>query len=383
MSSSYHQNLEGFKQIQEELNVCRRYGTDYRLEKGKKKQIVDRIHPQKIKLRVSARIQETSSTTTLRMVAVDGYLPPFQAGQYITLLVEVNGVRTSRPYSISSSPRQTAYYDITVRRISGGFVSDYLLDSIQVGDILEATSPAGHFVYNPICHGKDLVFLAGGSGITPFMSMIRETTDAGLDRQIHLVYGIKSVDDVIYANELLERAELYDNFKYSLVVSAPPVDYQGLSGFIDGRIIQEVVGDVHGKTFYICGPKAMYDMCTAELNKLNVPRKRIRQEIFAPKDITSEEGWPEDVLPEREFMVQVEGETIKARAGESLMTAFERHGMAIKNRCRCGECSLCRVRLISGRVFQPSTVLLRNSDIKYGYIHSCQSYPLEDLIIML
>ena len=104
------------------------------------------------------------------------------------MFVEIGGVRTSRPYSISSPPTQTAYYDITVRRVEDGVVSNYLLDQVKMGDILESSGPAGEFYHKPIFHEKTMVCIAGGCGITPFMSMIREILECGIDRTVHRKY---------------------------------------------------------------------------------------------------------------------------------------------------------------------------------------------------
>ena len=385
MKKNPRERIEGYQEIASEIEICRKYGIDYNSQRGKWRAAVERLHPRRLKLRVSEIFSETASTSTLRLVPAEGYLPPFQAGQYINLLVEIDGVRTGRPYSISSPPNQMAYYDITIRRIPQGFVSDYLLDRVKVGDILESTGPAGHLYYNPLFHGQDLVFLAGGSGITPFASMIREVTDRGLDRKIHLLYGCRQPEEAVFHEELQLRAARHPNFTYDLVISEPSEDYPGLTGWLDADLIITQTGDVTGKTFYLCGPQAMYEFCMQELQKLNVPRRRIRQEVFGtPRQITQETGWPQEVSGEKVFQVSLsDGRTIPAKASESLLTALERSGIVVENCCRSGECSLCRVKMLKGKVYQPENVLLRKSDQEAGYIHSCAAYPLEDLEILL
>jgi ferredoxin-NADP reductase len=386
---AFKKDLEGYDEIEREAKICRKYGIDYRLEKGSVARIMDRFHPAKLELSVSEIIPETASATTLRLISRDHYLPPFQAGQYLSIAVEINGVRTSRPYSISSAPHQTGFYDITIRRKEEGFVSSYLLDQIRAGDRLAARSPAGHFHYNPLFHGKDLVFLAGGSGITPFMSMIREVTDRGLERKIHLIYGSNLKSDVIFHKELTERAKKHDNFSYSLVISSPSKGYRGLRGFITaeliGRLIGRLIGDSGAKMFYICGPEEMYRFCQPELDKLGLPGMKIRKEMYGPpNDVTKDAAWPGEVGGARIFNVRIRGRrAIKAVAAEPLLVAFERQGIAVPSSCRSGECSLCRVKLLSGRVFQPQGVILRKSDARFGYIHTCMAYPLEDLELLL
>jgi ferredoxin len=156
-------------------------------------------------------------------------------------------------------------------------------------------------------------------------------------------------------------------------------------GFLDAKFIREQVGDVAGKTFYVCGPNVMYDFCLAALRQLGVPDHRIRRELYGPPaDVTEEPGWPEDLAAGTFFDVDVfGGKTIQAPAGEPLLNTLERFGIVVPSVCRSGACSACRVRLLSGRVFQPAHTGLRESDRQHGYIHTCVSYPLEDLEIRL
>ncbi len=238
-NQDFRKEIEGFEEIQKEVAVLRKYAFDYSPQKGRAAQIMNLLHPKTLHLRVAEIREETPSTKIFRLVSENFYLPPFQAGQYINLLVEVGQVRTSRPYSISSPPNQVGYYEIAVRRAEDGFVSNFLLDELQVGDRMESTSASGNFYYNPLVHGKDLVFLAGGSGITPFMSMIRETTDRGLERKIHLIYGSQRPEDVVYGEELKDRAERHGNFKMDIVISDPSRGLSGTDGFYHWRTDQK------------------------------------------------------------------------------------------------------------------------------------------------
>ena len=378
-------DIEGYQEILDEIKILRKHGMDYTSEKGGVAHRINLLHPKKIALVVSEIYQETETTRTLRLVAKDGYLPPFQAGQYINVFVDIAGIRTSRPYSISSSPNQIAYYDITVRRVNDGFVSDYLLNEVGVGDELESSGPAGTFTYNPLFHGDDLVFLAGGSGITPFMSMIRVVTEKNLGRHIHLIYGSDSPNDVIFAEELNKRADKHENFTWDLVISSPPEGYKGLTGFITSDLLKNILGDLSSRTFYLCGPEAMYTFCENELASLGILGRKIRTEMYGPpKKVVLQPGWPSGVKADAVFQVSIRGnKTIAAKASEPLMISLERAGIVIPALCRSGECSLCRTKLISGRVYHPEGVKLRKSDRDFGYIHACVAYPLDDLEIMI
>ncbi len=384
--------IRWLQDVREHLRVSRRRqalrrpgcGFDYTQDRDTVRRVVDRLHPRRMRLRVAEIAKETSTTKTLRLERTDGSLPPFRPGQYVNLFVDADGVLTSRPYSISSPPG-SALLELTVRDKPGGFVAPYLLNEVQVGDVLESTGPAGHFYHEPLIDGDDLVFLAGGSGITPFMSIIRDAVQHDRRLKMHLLYGSRVPEDVIYGEEVAELARCHANLSYSLVISEPPPDHGGLSGLLDARLIREQIGTITGRTFYICGPNIMVDFCLAALDELGVPRHKIRRELYGPPaDVTQEPGWPEGLAADTLFSVEVEGRsTIRAPAGEPLLNSLERYGLVVPAVCRSGECSACRVRLLAGQVYMPEHTGLRESDRAHGYIHSCVAYPLQDLQVSL
>jgi len=344
--------------------------------------LVRQLHPPRMKLRVSEVIQESPSTRTFRFTRVDGSLPPFRPGQYINLFVQIDAVRTSRPYSISSAPR-SPHLDLTVRRKEDGFVSPFLLDNLNLGDELESTGPRGTFRHEPLIDGDELVFLAGGSGITPMMSMLRDQARQGFPQSIALLYGSRSEDDIVFGAELSQMARQFDRFRYSLVISEPSAGYKGLKGFLDSHKIQQLAGDLQHKTIFLCGPQVMMDFCRQALQELGAPK--VRTEAFGPPDqITSQPGWPDEVSPSRQFQVELDhGERITVQAGEPLICSLERNGVVVPAACRTGECSACRTRLLSGQIYMPPGTGVRETDQENGYIHPCMSYPISHLRIRL
>ena len=385
MKKGIFQEFDGYNDIVQEVQISRKYGAIPGADGDSVDMQISRLHPARIRLRVLKIIDETSSTKTLRLVSENGYLPPFLAGQYIALFIDKGGVRTSRPYTISSPPNQTGYYDITIRRVEGGLVSNYLLDEVKTGDHLESSGPAGNFYHNPLFHDRTMVCIAGGSGITPFVSMIREAVECGLAKTIYLLYGNKNLNDAIFHDELHTISSQFENITYLPVIENPLEGYEGRSGFITADLVGETIGDLTDKTFYLCGPQGMYDFCLPELERLGIAKRKIRKEVYgAPANIWDYPGWPEEIKADQIFTVRVDGDvTMGARAGEPLMLALEKEGILIPSLCRSGECSMCRVKILSGRVFQPAGVPVRKSDRKYGYVHSCVSYPLEDLEIVI
>jgi ferredoxin-NADP reductase len=385
MRKGIWQEFDGYQDIADEIKVSRKLGGTVASVVASAEEYIRLLHPDRLELTVSDIIEETASTETFRLVSKDNYLPPFLAGQYIALFLEIGGIRTSRPYSISSQPNQAGFWDITVRRVENGLVSNYLLDEVKRGDILVSSGPAGNFYFNPLIHKKVMVCIAGGSGITPFMSMVREVIECGLDRTIYLFYGNKTADDIIFGSEFERLAGHFDTIHYIPVVEEPSGGYGGACGFITRDLMKDVLKDIDEKSFFICGPQGLYDFCLPQVEDMGVPRRKIKQEMYgAPPNIWDYPGWPDAVGQDDVFSVSVQnGERIEVRATEPLLTALEKNHVAVPSLCRSGECSMCRVKVLSGKVYQPPGVPVRKSDRQFGYVHSCAAYAISDLEILI
>ena len=375
--------IEGYAEVKRDIASARKYGADLESRAQVASKLVTRLHPDLLQLKVSQVIEEVDAVKTIRLVRDSGQLPPFEAGQYINLYVKIDGVVTSRPYSISSSPSQSAYFDLTIKRTDGGFVSNYLLDHVAVSDRLESTGPAGEFHYNPLYHGDDLVMLAGGSGITPMMSMVREFISRGSDKKIHLVYICRTPDDVIYRRELESFDQHCDLFTFTMVISRPADGYRGVTGHITAELLTELLQNINEKTYYLCGPTGMCNSAKRDLLNLGVRPGRIRQENFGESaDVTEMAGWPEQVKKGSTVTIKVSGGSVfEAPVGEPLLNSLDRAGVSVPSSCHSGECSLCRVKLVKGDVYQLPDSKERVSDRQYGYIHSCSAYATGEIEI--
>lgn len=321
------------------------------------RETIDTYHPKRLHLTVSEVVDETDTTKTFRLRRPEsGLLPPFLAGQYVAVFVD----GTNRPFAISSSPAQREHYDLTVKRVPGGRVSNLLLDTWQEGQSVVTGGPMGTFFHNPLFHGDDVVFLAGGSGVAPAMSMIRDILDNDLDRRFRLVYGSRG--DVIFGDELAAIRD--DRITVEIVLAD------------DGRITSGHVADLGDRMTYVCGPPAMYPYALALLEGVGHPRRRVRFEANGPPmDPTAEAGWPADA-PATARVTTRRG-TFTTRCDRPLLDALEDEGMAVEAACRSGECSLCRVRVVSGSVHSAEQALMRRSDDHY--VHSCVAYPVGDV----
>ena len=377
--------LKNGKNVINQIEVIKKTGNDYSINANRTDLTINKYHNDNLKLRVNEIIEINSDVKTFRLVSDDCMLPVFKSGQYLNIFTVIEGVRTSRPYSISSSCKQRAYYEITIARVPNGFVSNYMLNEVKLGDMFEVSSPAGEFVYNPIFHSKKSVFIAGGSGITPFISMLSEALDNGQDREIKLLYGSKDFKSALFIDLLNSYTKKHNNFSYDLVLTTKDESIDTEVGFIDKAIIKKLVKNIDESTFYICGPQIMNDFVVKQLEELKVKSRWIRREMFGSSpNIVQENGWPTTLNGTEVFTLTINKDIkVKCNANESLLVALERNKVRVNVCCRSGECSLCKVQLVSGNVFLSKGSLLRHSDEKFGFIHSCKAFPISDLEIII
>ena len=378
------QQFKGMTDLDEivgQISTMKTFAIDHRAGRGRHQETLDRLHPKKIDFTVTGITENGQTAKTIRLTPKGGYIPPFRPGQFVNVEMEINGVKTSRAYTISSPVTERRFYEITVKRAPNAFGSAHMLDDLRLGDSVTTSGPSGTFYRLPCVHGKRLVFIAGGSGITPFLSMLQTDADK-LNRSydIDLIYGSTSEDDII-GKEQLDELEAQGFVRVHHVISAPKAGCKYRTGFITGELINEIAGDVSACTFYMCGPNVMYHFVRDELQKLGVPRRAIRQEVeVIPADPTAFAGWPEDVNSSSLFTITLAGgRTISAKATDTIMKSLEDAGVVIPSLCRSGECSTCRTKLVSGRVFHPGTEMLRRADMRFGYIHPCVTYPISDI----
>jgi phytoene dehydrogenase-like protein/ferredoxin-NADP reductase len=350
---------------------------------------IDRFHPRRFPVRVVAVEDHTESSRLYRLAPLAGTFPPFEAGQYIAVHLEAEGVQTSRAYSLASAPGRLSTVEIVVRRVPRGFVAGWLIDHVREGDVLSVSGPEGDFVHNPLTDTDELVLLAGGSGIAPFRALVEDVLDRGRPLDLTLLYGTRSEQDVIFGERLRSLAARYpDRFRMALVVSEPGPDWEGQRGLLDADCVRRNVaeGDRARKTWFLCGPPEMCALSEAALLELGVAPARLHLEAYGPpREVAREPDWPAEVPAGAVFRVTVEGRGagFAAPARDPLMNSLERAGLTLPHLCRAGVCGTCRLRLLEGRVYTPRHVTLRQTDRMEGFIHPCLSYPLSDLVLSL
>ena len=322
------------------------------------------LHPDFLELEIESIIERNAAKTFVFKGVNGKPLPYFRAGQYISLKLPMDGSLVTRSYSLCSSPKEalSGKYAITVRANPGGFVADRLLSEKKIGDRIIASAPQGFFYYEDLRDKKQVIGLAGGSGITPFLSMARAICDGIEDFELTLLYGSRTEADILFRGELDEIARVCPKFKVVHVLS-------------DEK-----------KEVFLCGPEAMYKFLKPEIEKLGLPERLFRRKLI---DVTKTpwecEGYPQEVKGKQFTITARQGPqefSIPANADEPVLVAIERAGIKAPSRCRAGECGWCRSRLLVGTVFIPQENEMRRwADVHYGYIHPCCSFPTSDLTI--
>ena len=354
-----------------------------------------KLHPERQYLVIDHLKAETKTTKTFKLIpdpeSETKKLAYFRPGQYLSLKVKVNGVEITRPYSISSSPSEAlkGFYELTIRKEEHGFLTNYIWDNWKVGIKVKSSGPEGFFYFEPLRDLKHIVGIAGGSGITPFHSMAKAIIEGIIDAKLTVLYGSSEEDDIIYYDEFKELEEKYPNkLKVIHILSCEEISLEGCeTGFITAEIIEKYC-DIHNCSFFICGPQIMYDFVKKEMDRFQLPPKRIRREAFGEiKDIVNYSGFPKEVA-EKTFKIKAIigniSREIPARATESILIALERANLAPPSKCRSGECGFCRSLLISGDIYvSPVSDWRRIADKKFNYFHPCYSYPVSDLEVKI
>ncbi len=297
----------------------------------------------------------------------------FRAGQYLTVGCKVGESFVARPYAISSAPKAglSKILSVTVKKC--GFFSGYLFDHAKVGDVFTVGDPSGEFCYEPIKDSKQVLALAGGSGITPFYSMAQAISDGTEDFSLTILYGAKTEADIIFRKEL--DALVSDKIKVVYVLSDEKKE--GFEhGFITAELIKKYIsGDF---TVMMCGPGAMYTFADSQLKTFNLPLKRVKKEAncVGERDVKD---------AEYTLTVHIGFETykVKAQAKETILTAMERAGLQAPSKCRAGGCGFCHSKLVSGKFSIAGADKRRLADSKFGYIHPCCSYPDSDMELIV
>ncbi len=344
-------------------------------------------------LRVAHIMRETPTVTTFRLVnpASDRLPFDFLPGQFLQVAVEPEPGKTiRRSYTIASSPTQSAFVEITVKREAHGTVSSFLHDKVAAGDLLKVSGPFGNFTFT----GSDadsIVLVAGGVGITPMMSVLRYLTDTAWPGEIFFVYGARSTDEFVFREEIERLERRHDRLHVLATMQrSPGTAWLGPEGHLTKELLQSAVPDIGRRRVHLCGPPPMMASVKRMLEELGVPSAQVHTEAFGPASLPAENApeaatsAPVAAPPAVKAAVEsgiaaatvtfaVSGVSAPLAADETILEAAEEAGVEIPYACRVGECGVCVTKLRSGEVTMAVETGLDPADKAQGYVLACQA----------
>jgi ferredoxin-NADP reductase/DMSO/TMAO reductase YedYZ heme-binding membrane subunit len=346
-------------------------------------------------LRVAKIFQETPEVRTFRLVMPSGSKLPFDClpGQYLILKTEIDGKKVGRSYTIASSPTQNGYCELTIKREERGLVSRYLHDILREGAVVNIKAPAGRFTFTG-AEAERIVMIAGGVGITPLMAKIRYLTDLAWPGTIHLVFSVKTEQDIIFREELENLQKRFANLKVTVTLTRDmSPTWRGERGRITPALLSRIVADLRGGRVHLCGPTDMTDPVITMLRDLGVPAEQIKVESFASSS-RGKTGGSSSISDQRNGAVDGAADqtttTLRFARSEKLVTDLgrktileiaEEHGISLPYDCRSGICGRCKTKLIGGKVTMDADDALDPIDRANGLILSCQARCRDDVII--
>ena len=311
----------------------------------------------------------------------------YEPGQFVTLELQIGGRRVSRCYTISTSPTRPHLLGITVKRQPRGLVSNWLHDTMAPGARISADGPFG--VFTPARHAAPkYLFLSGGSGITPLMSMTRTLYDLGSDADVVFLHSARTPADIVFRRELETMASTMPTLRVAHVCEsdAPREPWGGLRGFLSAEMLRLVAPDLAERVVFCCGPAPYMAAVRRMLGDLGFDMQNYHEESFSFEELTMKEfsgDGGSDASTEATYSVEFvrSGVTVTCGKDENLLDAAYAAGLAPRSSCGQGMCGTCKTTMLSGTVDMRHNGGIRPREIAQNKILICCSTPTSDLSI--
>jgi len=344
-------------------------------------------------LKVKEVIQETPDAVTIAFWHPLSEMIKYQAGQFLTILLTINGEKVRRSYSMSSSPHTDTAPAVTVKRVQGGLVSNWLLDNVKEGDFLEVLEPMGHFQVLPDArNARSIVLIGAGSGITPLISIAKSVLKVEADSRVILLYGNRQEDSIIFKQQLEELQRVYgERFVLHYALSQPTGEWTGLKGRLTQTNILDIlegVGGLGGPSveFFLCGPDGLMETTKETLMNWGIVEEKIHRESFATATThpVHEADEDDESLKTQEIKVLYEGEeyTFNVEPHQTILEAALELDIDLPYSCQAGMCTACMGKCTSGKVQLDEEDGLTKSELAQGYILTCVARPVTKGVVI-
>ena len=348
------------------------------------------LNNQQIALQVINKIQETPQTVTLVLKPLSQNVP-YKAGQFLTIILNINQQEIQRFYSLSSAPHSDDLLAITVKKIPNGIASKYLTETIKVGDQLATLPAAGQFILPK--SETVVVLISGGSGITPLFSILKEVLTTS-SKNVYLINANRNRKQIIFKTALHDWAKKYSNRLTILHFLSRPTEplsspianetfKEGyLSNFRIERLVKKYTSISPNPHFYICGPEGIMLKSRMTINFMGFPKANIHQEAFIIKEISKPD--PKHFSDSEVTYIYADNQAVKfpVQAGQTILDAAYQADISLPFNCKSGICTVCSAQCKSGKAEMYTTEGKFDTDNMKGITFTCVSYPLTNTITL-
>ncbi len=343
----------------------------------------------KYQLKVKDIIHETPEAVSIVLEQPAGENISFKAGQFLTLNFNLGGETIRRAYSLANCPYTEKDLKVTVKRVKDGKISNLLNNTLQKGDYLDVLEPMGVFTpeINPNS-ALQYILWAGGSGITPVMSMIKAILHQEPKSKVTLVYANRDEYNIIFKDELQSLQNQFpERFEIIHILSQAQNGWQGYKGRLNAEKVEEILSKyTNGLPLsqWMCGPEGMMQTIAevCEQKGLVKPRKEnfsASIEESAQRKLEESQG-----LVEREVVVKYDGETYKFKVSpkKTILDAALEQDIDLPYSCQSGLCTACMGKCTSGKVMMTEDDCLTDQEMKDGIVLTCVAHPLSDDVVI-
>ncbi|MBX3165726.1 MAG: 2Fe-2S iron-sulfur cluster binding domain-containing protein [Bacteroidetes bacterium] len=333
---------------------------------------------------------------TAEAVSVAFDVPPqlqpeyqFKQGQYVTLKLNIDGKEERRSYSLCSAPYGEKEWRVAVKEVAGGKVSTFVNRHLKVGDSLEVMTPMGNF--HSVLSGnqnKHYVLFAGGSGITPMMSILKSVLYVEKQSKITLVYANKNEASTIFKSEIENIAASNPNLKVLYIFEQPEQKISDLqTGIITSdkaKALLESFNGLKADEFFICGPAPMMENVKTTLENLKAAKEKIHIEYFSSVVEAVNQAAAGGNVNAKVKVIQygVETDFELETGGLSILEAAIEAGVDAPFSCKGAVCCTCRAKLLEGKVNMNANYALTDEEVAEGFILTCQSHPTTETVVI-
>ncbi len=360
------------------------------LFKKKKKEKSSPARDKYINLTVSNVTKETKDAVRVEFDWPEGGMD-YAPGQFLTLILPIDGEKVRRAYSLSTSPYLDEKPAVVVKRVADGLVSNFINDNVKAGDSIELMPPLGHFTPDiKEDNQRHLVLISGGSGITPIMGILKSVLIKEPQSTITLIYANRDIDSIIYQDKLAKIKEEYgDRFNYIRSLDNASANWDGESGMLNLEKMKSLISGLkdwnnESTLYYVCGPQGLMDLAFEAFEGLNLdPHCTFKESFVAGTTSPSEIVADEKKAPSGEgslVKIKYDGQSYEFNVpkGKSILETALSQDIDLPYSCQSGLCTACMGKCLSGEVDLSDAEALSEEERADGYVLTCVGKPLTD-----